>query len=57
MNANMVKPEKFANLYLVYHFTVPLEEFYHIVPKCNLVFSRDCSIDKLCWVSGDYMNI
>ena len=53
----MVKPEKFANLHLVYHFTVPLEEFYHIVPKCNLVFSRDCSIDTLCWVSGDYMNI
>ena len=24
MNSNMVRPEKFANLHLVYHFTVPL---------------------------------
>ena len=24
MNSNMVKPEKFAHLHLVYHFTVPL---------------------------------
>ena len=24
MNSNMVKPEKFGHLHLVYHFTVPL---------------------------------
>ena len=24
MNSNMVKPEKFDHLHLVYHFTVPL---------------------------------
>ena len=24
MNSNMVKPEKFGHLYLVYHFTIPL---------------------------------
>ena len=24
MNSNMVKPEKFVHLHLVYHFTVPL---------------------------------
>ena len=26
MNSNMVKPEKFGYLHLVYHFTVPLSE-------------------------------
>ena len=24
MNSNMVKPEKFGHLHLVYHFTIPL---------------------------------
>ena len=26
MNSNMVKPEKFGHLHLVYHFTVPLND-------------------------------
>ena len=26
MNSNMVKPEKFGHLHLVYHFTVPLKK-------------------------------
>ena len=26
MNSNMVKPEKFDQLHLVYHFTVPLKQ-------------------------------
>ena len=26
MNSNMVKPEKFGYLHLVYHFTVPLRD-------------------------------
>ena len=27
MNSDMVKPEKFGHLHLVYHFTVPLNVF------------------------------
>ena len=27
MNSDMVKPEKFGHLHLVYHFTVPLKFF------------------------------
>ena len=28
MNSNMVKPETFDHLHLVYHFTVPLNTFW-----------------------------
>ena len=28
MNTNMVKPEKFGHLHLVYHLTVPLKYFF-----------------------------
>ena len=37
MNSNMVKPEKFDNLHLVYHFTVPLTELRSTVDErhCN----------------------
>ena len=30
MNSDMVKPEKFGHLHLVYHFTVPLSAFSKI---------------------------
>ena len=30
MNSNMVKPEKFGHLHLVYHFTVPLSHWLSI---------------------------
>ena len=29
MNSNMVKPEKFGHLHLVYHFTIPLKGSWH----------------------------
>ena len=28
MNSNMIKPEKFGHLHLVYHFTIPLTNLY-----------------------------
>ena len=30
MNSNMVKPEKFGHLHLVYHFTVPLNDIMQL---------------------------
>ena len=27
MNSNLVKPEKFGHLHLVYHFTIPFNKF------------------------------
>ena len=30
MNSNMLKPEKFDHLHLVYHFTVPLSKLDQI---------------------------
>ena len=45
MNSNMVKPEKFGHLHLVYHFTVPLSKhrfkfllFKYLKTKC--IFRR-----------------
>ena len=29
MNSNMVNPERFDHLHLVYHFTVPLNKWIH----------------------------
>ena len=37
MNSNMVKPEKFDHLHLVYHFTVPLSILSISKYKWNLV--------------------
>ena len=31
MNSNLVKPEKFGHLHLVYHFTVPLTKFFRYI--------------------------
>ena len=31
MNSNMVEPEKFGHLHLVYHFTVPLRLIHPLV--------------------------
>ena len=52
MNSNMVKPEKFDHLHLVYHFTVPLSLFYRYYLGCSselaqlvpLSYSRERSI-------------
>ena len=36
MNSNMVKPEQFDHLHLVYHFTVPLSLFYrYYIGRCS----------------------
>ena len=51
MNSNMVKPEKFGHLHLVYHFTIPLtkgqftqnlkngSDIYELVHQKNLELS------------------
>ena len=31
MNSNIVKPEKFAHLHLIYHFTVPIISLVFVV--------------------------
>ena len=35
MNSNMVKPEKFDLLHLVYHFTVPLTALSSLIGLCK----------------------
>ena len=35
MNSNIVKPEKFEHLHLVYHFTVPLNSNHKFPQKSN----------------------
>ena len=53
MNSDMVKPEKFDHLHLVYHFTVPLKDnslkrelketsdsAFKIVPKNNIALRK-----------------
>ena len=37
MNSDMVKPEKFGHLHLVYHFTVPLRTLSN---NCDEAFLR-----------------
>ena len=37
MNSDMVKPEKFGHLHLVYHFTVPLK---YVWTFCNIMHER-----------------
>ena len=39
MNSNMVKPEKFGHLHLVYHFTIPLR-FLKVYPINNLLLAQ-----------------
>ena len=38
MNSNMVKPEKFGHLHLVYHFTVPLINSISLTEVVHLTF-------------------
>ena len=40
MNSNIIKPEKFDNLHLVYHFTVPLSDSMRIRTYNHLVHKR-----------------
>ena len=35
MNSNMVKPEKFGHLHLVYHFAVPLTFLFSVCDVNN----------------------
>ena len=35
MNSDMVKPEKFGHLHLVYHFTVPLKWCNNDITNAN----------------------
>ena len=41
MNSDMVRPEKFGHLHLVYHFTVPLKVKYKLIKtdKTNVQMS------------------
>ena len=41
MNSNMVKPEKFGHLHLVYHFTIPLS-----TGKIKIILFRTKEIKK-----------
>ena len=40
MNSNMVKPEKFGHLHLVYHFTVPLNEDQVLEPPPLVTYEK-----------------
>ena len=40
MNSNMVKPEKFGHLHLVYHFTVPLRNTFASVDCVHFTTKR-----------------
>ena len=53
VNSDMIKPEKFDHLHLVYHFTVPLKDnslkrelkeasdsAFKIIPKNNIVLRK-----------------
>ena len=37
MNSNIVKPEKFGHLHLVYHFTVPLNKYFVLILTFTLI--------------------
>ena len=53
-NSNMIKPEKFDHIHLVYHFTVPLRfsdvfrgyrkwnigKYFNIFPSCKCLFNN-----------------
>ena len=41
MNSDMVKPENFGHLHLVYHFTVPLRKFWGEPPKSGQSSNED----------------
>ena len=58
MNSNMVKPEQFDHLHLVYHFTVPLSIFYrYYIGRCSLELTQlvplPCSRGKSTCYSVD----
>ena len=48
MNSNMVKPEQFGHLPLVYHFTIPLMFKYNLSYTMNI---------KLRWTDSFAFNI
>ena len=43
MNSNMVKPETFGHVHLVYHFTIPLSHcFSHLEAKTIITQILNC---------------
>ena len=51
MNSNMVKPEKFDHLHLVYHFTIPLKKTCELIMSCVPARQRSnsatfCNVNK-----------
>ena len=60
MNSNMVEPEKFNHLHLVYHFTIPLKPeryvslkiaFISEKPWCSFFFLIFCMLPHLLTIS------
>ena len=50
MNSDMVKPEKFGHLHLVYHFTVPLKKKKQVINYNMLSFKRRLqNIQVICY--------
>ena len=51
MNSDMIKPEIFGHLHLVYHFTVPMVQLFHEIlyfqKSCNLIDQVDLDQQNL----------
>ena len=46
MNSNMVKPEKFGHLHLVYYFKIHLTELFFSILKCIAIVTLLLSLNK-----------
>ena len=44
MNSNIVKPEKFGHLHLVYHFTIPLRPFINMFILKSVMIKDDTRV-------------
>ena len=44
MNSNIVKPEKFGHLHLVYHFTIPLRSFINMFILKSVMIKDDTRV-------------